>query len=59
MTLYATKNMLFEGDRVYVHNGDIFIGEQRLYSGKKSIKDDKLIWFSNISAIIMYFECVC
>ena len=42
-----------------IFNGDIYIGVENMYSGAKLIIDDVLIWCSNISFILLYFECVC
>ena len=59
MTLYAKDGKFFDKEAVWIFNRDTFLGKQKLYSGTKSIINDILIWSSNITAILTYFECVC
>ena len=38
---------------------EIFIGGKKLVYGTKIIIDDILLWCSNVSALFIYFECIC
>ena len=40
-------------------SGEIFIGGIKLVRGTKIIIDDILLWCSNVSALFIYFECIC
>ena len=56
---YATSGKLLEGQKVTMLHDEIYLGENKLYSGTKSIIDDILFLSSTIATVLVYFECVC
>ena len=56
---YATSGKLLEGQKVTLQQDDIYLGDNKLYSGTTSIIDNILIWSSTIATVLLYFEYVC
>ena len=56
---YALSGKTIDNKKVHFTDGNIHLDSDRLYSGTKSIIDDVLIYCSNITCILIYFECVC
>ena len=38
---------------------EVYISEKKLVFGTKIIIDDILLWYSNVDALLIYFECNC
>ena len=56
---YTESGKLLNGNKIHIVNGDIYLDPIKLYIGKKMIKEDMLIWCSNIECILVHFEYVC
>ena len=50
---------LVDNVNVRVDGNLIFLGDDRIYYGSRTIIDDILLWCSNINLVITYFRCVC
>ena len=59
MKEHAVSGVKVDDKIVGIKNGNIHLDDDRLYSGTKSIIDDVLLWCTNISCILIYFECIC
>ena len=38
---------------------EVYISEKKLVFGTKIIIGDILLWYSNVDALLIYFECIC
>ena len=59
MTSHAESNRLLGGHKVTFTDGILSMDGIKNASGSKSIIDDIMLWSNNVSAVLLYFECVC
>ena len=59
MESYSLSGENVDDKTVEMRNVHIHLDSDKLYSETKTITDDVLIWCSNITCILKYFECMC
>ena len=56
---YSLSGEKVDGKKVHIHNGNVHLDSNRLYSNTQSMIDNILVWSNTIKCILKYFECMC